>query len=733
MNKESQGPASGSPNKGSAETDGLEPVELFARALEEPKLSGGQHDWIPPEPEHLAKMLPQYDIECILGRGGMGVVYKGRQRDLDRVVAIKLLPAEMAVDEQFVERFRREARTLAKLHHPGIVNVYEFGQTSEGHLFFVMEYVDGTDLRRLIKTSKLDSNQALAIVAHICEALRAAHQQGVIHRDLKPENVLVTKQGQIKLADFGLSRPTDEDNSRRFTMTNMVMGTPDYMAPEQRSGQADHRADIFALGVMFYEMLTGQVPRGAFDPPSRKLQVDVRIDGVVVKALQEEPERRYQDVSDMKTDVETIYHTNQDAEAHLHSPFDINQENPSKRQLGIWTSAAIVLLVAISVILTKRPFRNEEQPEQAYRAAQETETAINDAISRVEQKLEMLNSKTASEVERGQSYLKDETEEIARLKEGNDQLLKAYDEVVAALAAAKLGDFTASEAKGIQQENEALRGITTRQNQKLRQLEQAHRLAQEEMERLGIASNTINERVADLASPVLDLTEAEQQMLMVRHPLFTVMDTNTPVVGTLRKASEGDATVKTVDTPSQTAHLVTLAREELVKGNFAKAEEVSTTILRINPDDSIALANLGVARLGQGESKDALLALEKAIELNPIDTFSLRMLGAIMIRQKQCDEAVDYLERANISSPDDPITLTYLGIALSLLGQFQEAEQSLRRAIVVNPKQADAHFNLAVIYAMSKPGSIALAKRHYEKALELGATPNERLATILQR
>lgn len=298
-----------SAREASPETGGLEPAELLARALEEPKLTGSPHAWIPPEPEHLAEMLPQYEIECILGRGGMGVVYKGRQKELDRIVAIKLLPAEMATDEQFVERFRREARTLAKLHHPGIVAVYEFGQTPEGHLFFVMEYVAGTDLRRLMKKQELDSGQALAVVSQVCEALRAAHEQGVIHRDIKPENVLVTEQGQIKLADFGLSRPVDDDHSRRFTMTNMVMGTADYMAPEQRSGQADHRADIFSLGVMLYEMLTGQVPRGAFDLPSKKLQVDVRIDEVVVKALQEEPARRYQNVAEMKTEVETIYHT----------------------------------------------------------------------------------------------------------------------------------------------------------------------------------------------------------------------------------------------------------------------------------------------------------------------------------------------------------------------------------------------------------------------------------------
>lgn len=734
MNKESQEPTSDSPHSGPAETGGLEPVELLARALEEPKLSGGQHDWIPPEPEHLAAMLPQYEIECMLGRGGMGVVYKGRQRDLDRVVAIKLLPAEMAVDEQFVERFRREARTLAKLHHPGIVNVYEFGQTSEGHLFFVMEYVDGTDLRRLIKTGKLDSNQALAIVAHICEALRAAHEQGVIHRDLKPENVLVTKQGQIKLADFGLSRPTGEDNSPRFTMTNMVMGTPDYMAPEQRSGQADHRADIFALGVMFYEMLTGHVPRGAFDPPSRKLQVDVRIDEVVVKALQEEPERRYQDVAHMKTDVESIYHTSGDMESHLHRATDNKEKNHSKRNVGVWISAAIVFLLVSSALMTKLTVRGRDQPEQAYRVAQETEIALKNAISRVEQKLQMLNEKTGSEMNRGQSHLKEETEETSRLKEVNDRLLREYDELTRALAAVKLGDFTALEAKGIHQENEVLRRITTRQNQKLSQLEQAHRLAQEEMERLGIESETINDKIAELSSPALDLTEPEQQML--RNPFLTVLDTksrNTTAGVAARKASEGNSNARTTDTSSEIALLVTLARDEFNEGKFAKAEELYTKILNIDSDNVTALANLGVARLRQGKLKDAQLPLEKAIKLNSKDAFSLSTLGTMMIEQKQLEDAIDYLDRANTSSPDDPATLTYLGIAFSQLGQFREAEQSLRRAITVKPEYAEAHFNLAVIYATSEPGSIALAKRHYEKALELGSTPNELLEKILQR
>jgi serine/threonine protein kinase len=287
---------------------GLDPGELLARGLNTVQPSGGGARWEPPEPAELGPLFPQYLIEGLLGRGGMGAVYKAVHVTLDRRVAIKLLPAEMAADEQFVARFQREARTLARLDDPGIVRVYDFGQTTGGFLYFVMEYVDGTDLRRILRGPGLAPDQALTVISQICNSLHIAHLQGVIHRDIKPENILITNDGNAKLADFGLARPADNESSS-LTGTDVVMGTPDYMAPEQRSGQSDKRTDVFALGVMLYEMLTGQTPRGVFEPPSRKVQLDVRIDEVVLKALQMEPERRYQHAGEMKTDVDRIRST----------------------------------------------------------------------------------------------------------------------------------------------------------------------------------------------------------------------------------------------------------------------------------------------------------------------------------------------------------------------------------------------------------------------------------------
>jgi len=192
------------------------------------------------------------------------------------------------------------------LHHPGIVTVYDFGQTSEGHLYFVMEYVDGADLRRVLQTTRLEPDQALELVCQVCEALQAAHKLGIIHRDIKPANILLASDGMAKLADFGLCRPVGEINTAGLSNSDIAMGTLDYMSPEQRSGHSDHRTDIFSLGITLYEMLTGRPPRGAFDPPSRKVRIDVRLDEVVLKALQEEPDRRYQQASEMKMDVDRI-------------------------------------------------------------------------------------------------------------------------------------------------------------------------------------------------------------------------------------------------------------------------------------------------------------------------------------------------------------------------------------------------------------------------------------------
>jgi eukaryotic-like serine/threonine-protein kinase len=268
--------------------------------------TAGMGHFVPPTPGELAQHFPQLEIVEVLGQGGMGVVYKARQPGLDRFVALKILSLDAGKDPSFAQRFALEARSLARLNHPNIIGVYDFGQAG-GFYYFIMEFVDGTNLREMIK--KLTPKEALTIVPKVCEALQFAHEEGIVHRDIKPENILIDKKGRVKMADFGLAKllrkmPADH----KLTAPQTVMGTPHYMAPEQleRPEEVDHRADIYSLGVVLYEMLTGELPLGRFAPPSAKAQIDVRLDEVVLRTLENKPERRYQHASDLKTELETI-------------------------------------------------------------------------------------------------------------------------------------------------------------------------------------------------------------------------------------------------------------------------------------------------------------------------------------------------------------------------------------------------------------------------------------------
>ncbi|HWB60140.1 MAG TPA: serine/threonine-protein kinase [Chthoniobacteraceae bacterium] len=288
--------------------EGFCPACLLVRGLETQGAPAA--GFTPPSPAELARYFPQLEILELLGRGGMGVVYKARQKQLDRMVALKILAVPASGDPAFAERFAREALALARLSHPHIVAVYDSGRT-DGLYYFLMEYVDGMNLRQLLNNAKITPGEALAIVPQICEALQYAHDQGIVHRDIKPENILIDKTGHVKIADFGLAKIIGREADITLTATGAAMGTPQYMAPEQieRPQQVDHRADIYSVGVVFYQMLTSELPMGRFAPPSKKVQIDVRLDEVVLRALEKEPDLRWQQAGEVKTQVETIVST----------------------------------------------------------------------------------------------------------------------------------------------------------------------------------------------------------------------------------------------------------------------------------------------------------------------------------------------------------------------------------------------------------------------------------------
>ena len=318
----------------------------------EPGQPSRTRSFVPPAIAELAGLFPQLEIQQLLGQGGMGAVYRAQQRALDRLVALKILPPQTSGDAGFAERFTREARALARLNHPNIVGVYDFGVAGGLH-YFVMEYVEGLNLRQVQQAGQLSPREALKVIPQICDALQFAHDAGVVHRDIKPENVMLDKKGRVKITDFGLAKILGRDaKGFRLTGAQEVMGTPHYMAPEQieHPQTVDHRADIYSLGVVFYEMLTGELPLGRFQPPSRKVQVDVRLDEVVLHALEKEPDRRYQQASQVKNDVETI--VSRPAPGPSGQTLGAPKARPRKRlQLRSWSVMAVLLVSVAAVIM----------------------------------------------------------------------------------------------------------------------------------------------------------------------------------------------------------------------------------------------------------------------------------------------------------------------------------------------------------------------------------------------
>jgi len=266
--------------------------------------------WQPPAPEDLAPELPQYEILGLLGRGGMGAVYKARQKSLNREVAIKILPPMVEEDGlmHYAERFIAEAQAMGRLEHQNIIAVYDAGQTPGGLLYFVMQYVPGTDVAQMIRSAgRLPPEHAYAITAHVCDALAYAHRNGIIHRDIKPANIMVDMEGRVKVADFGLAKAVDANTG--FTQSNMAVGTPDFVAPEALipGMPVDGRADLYAVGVMLYQMLTGSIPRGAFKPASVMVPgLDARFDQIVFKAMQVDREERHSSATELRQHLDSI-------------------------------------------------------------------------------------------------------------------------------------------------------------------------------------------------------------------------------------------------------------------------------------------------------------------------------------------------------------------------------------------------------------------------------------------
>lgn len=260
-------------------------------------------DFIPPEVEEIAELLPNFEILSLIAKGGMGAVYLARQKSLDREVAIKILPRHFGDDEDFRSSFETEAKSMAKLNHPNLIGIYGFGQV-DGMLYIVMEMVHGKSLYYAAYGKQIDPEEAGRIICEVCHGLHNAHQHGIIHRDIKPANILLNAELSPKIGDFGIARPLGDHEA------DTAFGTPGYTAPEviHNPRAVDESTDLYSVGAMLYELLTSKLPQKLYMPAANLIECDPRFDQVIRKAMNPDPALRYRTAKEMAEAIEAIIH-----------------------------------------------------------------------------------------------------------------------------------------------------------------------------------------------------------------------------------------------------------------------------------------------------------------------------------------------------------------------------------------------------------------------------------------
>jgi serine/threonine-protein kinase len=330
----------------------------------------------------VGQTLGQYQVIEVIGKGGMATVYRASQPRLKRDVAIKVMLSPLADNPTFRERFEREAQAIARLRHPNILSIHDYGETPDGRLYLVMDYVQGGILLDRMRDG-MSQDDAIEIAAQVADALDYAHRQGIVHRDVKPSNILLTRDDRPLLADFGLAKPTQSD--RQLTGGGLMLGTPDYIAPEQAKGLAiDGRIDIYALGVILFEMLTGRHPFAGDTPASVLVKhltepmprpsefnpaVLPALNGVVAQATAKSPDERYQKAGDLShalrmvrnPSVTMLLSTSIAQEALLDEPRNVGTESDKRLRISPAIPASIAIIVVIALLIaifaprTQRP------------------------------------------------------------------------------------------------------------------------------------------------------------------------------------------------------------------------------------------------------------------------------------------------------------------------------------------------------------------------------------------
>jgi serine/threonine protein kinase len=333
-----------------------------------------------PDPADLAPLFPGYEIQGLIATGGMGAVYRAVQKSLDRTVALKILPTELSKDAAFCAGFEAEAKAMARLNHPNLIGVYDFGEVN-GMLYIIMEFVAGQSIYHSAYGMAVDQGEVIRLVTGICNGLAHAHDHGIIHRDIKPSNILLDFNAQPKIGDFGLARPID----RKIEEGEEIYGTPHYTAPEvvNHPHSVDHRADIFSVGVLLHELLTGQLPASDPRPASAIIHCDPRFDTIVRRATQQLAAARYSSAKEIANDLQVIAaslgskDSRTAAVAAPHRVQPVRRRPVAKSKQSSNAPMLVFILAAIAAIAAYALFSKPQSAKSAPRAGVVVPTPVD--------------------------------------------------------------------------------------------------------------------------------------------------------------------------------------------------------------------------------------------------------------------------------------------------------------------------------------------------------------------
>jgi non-specific serine/threonine protein kinase len=680
----------------------------------------------------IGRTISHYKVLEELGEGGMGIVYKAEDTKLRRTVALKFLHSVRFTSEEQRSRFIREAQTAAAVDHPSICTVYEIDE-ADGHTFIAMAYVEGVDLKEMLRSGRLDMDEALRIATQIGQGLEAAHGKGIIHRDVKCSNIMVTEKGQVKITDFGLAKVT---GATEISKTTMGVGTPSYMSPEQSRGdEVDHRTDIWSLGVCLYEMLTGELPfRGTFDAavlysilnenpqPASTLRIGIplEVEKILAKAMAKDPGERYQQISEFLEHLESptsarildvpVDPAGRD-KPHSIAVLPLEDMSPGRDQEYFCDGIAEEIINSLSQLGELRVAARTSA--FAFKGRPEDIRVIGERLG-AEAVLEGSLRKAGDQL-RVTVQLIDVAEGCTLWSGRFDRELKDVFAIQDEIA----GNIVqALEIKLSERDGRVLAKASTRNHQAY-DLYLRGRGFYRQTHRRGI--NYAIEMYEHAIERDQDYGLAYAGLADCYSYLFRFFDSNK---ANIEKAMTLSEKALELDPKLAEAH-VARGRAFYFSRRYEEAEREFETAIRLNPYLYAAYESYARNYYSQGNLDRAAWLFEQAVQMDP-ENFNAPILLAQTYRGlTQTEKAREALEKGLLNAtkhlelnPDDARALYMKAIALAVAGEQEQAFEWLERALSIDPEDAMIIYGAACVYAVAGREKVAID--YLEKALSTG-------------